>query len=273
MSEHDPEALQFDNAEFDATAPPPGPTCAACKRPIPDAYYELFGAVVCESCRDVIIAGRQGGSKLGRFLRATVYGTAAAVAGCALYYAVLKIANIHLSLISVLVGIMVGKGVQKGSNARGGAFYQMLAVFLTYSSIVATFSAAFVVPMIMKQIEARNGKAEAPKVVNAKAKDEGEKGEANKAEIEADEEDAPDFKGMSAGQIVMALTVGLAAVIGILYSIPIQAGLGSPMLLLIIGFALWEAWKINKRVPLVINGPFLVGGGGDEVHPEAEGHV
>ena len=67
MSEHDAEALQFDNAEFDA--PPPGPTCAACKRPIPDAYYELFGAVVCESCRDVIIAGREGGSKLGRFFR------------------------------------------------------------------------------------------------------------------------------------------------------------------------------------------------------------
>ena len=31
----------------------------------------------------------------------------------------------------------MGKAVRKGTGNRGGAFYQLLAVFLTYSSIVA----------------------------------------------------------------------------------------------------------------------------------------
>jgi hypothetical protein len=31
-----------------------------------------------------------------------------------------------------------------------------------------------------------------------------------------------------------------------------------PMMIAIIGFSLWEAWKLNKRVPMVLRGPFRV---------------
>ncbi len=152
MAEQDADALQFENAEYDTPASD-GPTCAACKRPIADAYYELFGAIVCGPCKDLIIANREGGSKVLRFLRAGAFGTAAAVAGFAIYFGVLKLTHQHIGLISILVGFMVGKAVNKGSNARGGWVYQLLAVFLTYSAIAASYSAVVVPGMIAEMRE------------------------------------------------------------------------------------------------------------------------
>ena len=38
--------------------------------------------------------------------------------------------------------------------------------------------------------------------------------------------------------------------------LPIRLGLADPISGLIFGFALWEAWKINRRVQLTFNGPF-----------------
>jgi hypothetical protein len=45
------------------------------------------------------------------------------------------------------------------------------------------------------------------------------------------------------------------------YSIPVQIALNAPISGLIFGFALWEAWKINKSVHLTFNGPFRVNPG------------
>ena len=41
----------------------------------------------------------------------------------------------NLGLVAVLVGFIVGRAVRKGSENRGGSFYQVLAVFLTYTAI------------------------------------------------------------------------------------------------------------------------------------------
>lgn len=41
---------------------------------------------------------------------------------------------------------------------------------------------------------------------------------------------------------------------------PFLAGLKNIIGLLIIGFALWQAWQMNARRPLVISGPYAVGG-------------
>lgn len=39
---------------------------------------------------------------------------------------------------------------------------------------------------------------------------------------------------------------------------PVIIGMDSPLMILIQGFAFWEAWKLNKRVTLAIEGPFQV---------------
>jgi hypothetical protein len=63
-------------------------------------------------------------------------------------------------------------------------------------------------------------------------------------------------KQLSAGGIVLGVVVLLlfAAVA------PILAGASNIIGLLIIGIAVFEAWKLNKRVQLAITGPFRVGG-------------
>ena len=50
--------------------------------------------------------------------------------------------------------------------------------------------------------------------------------------------------------------VALVFLIGLAYTFPVLAGFSSPISGLIYGFALWEAWKINRGVTLTFNGPF-----------------
>ena len=47
--------------------------------------------------------------------------------------------------IAVVVGLFVGGAVRMGSGHRGGVPYQLLAMFLTYTSIVSTY-----IPEIVK---------------------------------------------------------------------------------------------------------------------------
>jgi hypothetical protein len=47
-----------------------------------------------------------------------------------------------------------------------------------------------------------------------------------------------------------------------LLDLPIRHGMQSPMLLVVIGIGLWEAWKFTAPVPLAISGPFPAASGG-----------
>jgi predicted lipid-binding transport protein (Tim44 family) len=61
---------------------------------------------------------------------------------------------------------------------------------------------------------------------------------------------APSFGGF-----VMAL--GL--LVGLALAVPFLGGFQNIIGILIIGFAVYEAWKINRRVPIRIEGPFRLG--------------
>jgi hypothetical protein len=57
----------------------------------------------------------------------------------------------------------------------------------------------------------------------------------------------------------------LAIVFALSLAAPFLAGVQNLVGLLIIGVALWEAWKFNARQPLSISGPHELG-----VHPAIE---
>lgn len=256
MSDQAAEELQF---ERDVDAPEASvPTCAACARAIPDAYFEVVGKVVCPGCRDAIVASRSGGSKLSRFLRATLYGLAAAVAGFAIYFGVLKIANLEIGLISILVGFMVGKAVRKGSDNRGGRAYQFLALFLTYSAIAASYSAV-VIPDLVRDFVAKREAAKDPGKAAAKDASATEKAVPAGTDAKKVKADAVEPKELSPIKLIVGLFVILGLAVAFAYALPIISGFSSPIGLLIVGFALWEAWKLNRHIPLVVNGPFTVG--------------
>jgi hypothetical protein len=132
-----PPELQFDRAEFKGDSAPV--TCASCGAAIRSAYYQVGQAITCEQCRWRLESDGNGGSSVGRFLKATVLGAAAAAVGGGLYFAVLALTGYEFGLIAIVVGFLVGGAVRTGSERRGGAPYQALAMLLTYASIVSTY--------------------------------------------------------------------------------------------------------------------------------------
>ncbi len=227
---HEP---QPDPAEYAA----PAATCGACGRPVRDCYYEVGGRSVCQDCGEQLRERLTGGSAAGRFARAALYGTLAGAAGAALYYGVREATRIEFGLISVLVGLMVGKAVKKGSDARGGWFYQGLAVFLTYTAVMTTY-----IPPALKAVRDRVDKKAAA----------GQQPAANPAGAA----DAPGNAAPRPRPSPGRLLVLLAVLVAFAYAVPVIVGFHSPMAFVIIGIGLYEAWVLNRRVPLPVNGPY-----------------
>ena len=216
----EPGGLQFDHAEFEEAAPS-AITCAACKRPIVEQYFEINGTVVCEPCKDVIADRLRGGSGFVRFLRALLFGSVAAVLGTAAYAASIWFTNYNLSLISIFVGYLVGRAVRAGSRNLGGWLYRVIAVILTYLAIGATYT----VIALGELIQAGD----------------------------------PRLPGDPVGRAIVFVVGTIVA--------PVATARDSVIVIVIIGFALWQAWKMNARLRLVVTGPYRVG------EPGAEGSI
>ena len=244
------EPLQFDNAEF-TTKAPGRLTCTVCHREVEKTYYEINGTTVCESCRSLIEQHRAGGSRLLRIAKAVLFGSLAAIVGFVIYFGIMEMTGMEIGLISILVGYMVGTAVRSGSGQRGGWVYQVLAVFLTYSAISASYLATGITEEVRAEREVAN---------QDKPKDAPEIDNKEKLEPLDGKQPIAEQRRTSLFQVILANPVLLVVLIPLAYSLPITEGLGSPIGLLIVGFALWEAWKLNRRVPLVFNGPFAFGG-------------
>jgi hypothetical protein len=269
------QPLQFDTAEpvggNGATAR--SLACTACNADISTSYYEVNGAIVCISCRAKLraqLAG--GGSGSARFAKALGFGLLAAAAGSALYYGILALTGYEIGLVAIAVGFIVGRAVNRGSQGRGGRSYQVLAVGLTYFAIVTTY-----IPFIVKAIRenppavAADSTAKTPTsdssastgvsvAVNTTAAQQGEPSAAPKA--------------TGAGPTVKKITIGhallaLVALLALAAAAPILAGFENIIGMVIIGFALFEAWRQNQRLELAVTGPYQVGAKRDGA-PSAE---
>jgi hypothetical protein len=241
----DKSGLQFDRAEY-ADHATPQTDCTACRRPLRSIYYEVNGQVTCSGCKVELCAN--GGSPLGRFLRASLLGFAAGAVGAAIWYGVRVVTGYELGLIAIVVGLMVGAAVLKGSNGRGGWAYQALAIFITYTSIVSTY-----VPDIVTAM-ADGSAAQAAGVVGEPAGQTTANADVSAAAAEGDAAPRP----IGPGQGIVLAFVFVLFVVAIAFAAPFLAGIQNAIGILIIGFALYEAWKINKRRTLAVNGPFRV---------------
>src|SRR5688500_11638826 len=132
-----PTDIQFDQAEFKGDAA--SLSCASCGTAIRGEYYEVAQVITCEACRVRIQSEATGGSAVMRLVKAAFLGTIAAAIGAGVYYAVRALTGYEFGLIAVVVGLVVGGAVRMGSGNRGGVPYQLLAMFLTYASIVSTY--------------------------------------------------------------------------------------------------------------------------------------
>lgn len=245
---HPVAGLQFDTAE-----PKQGSVaearCSACGDQLA-SYFEVNQAIACRRCKDKAVAAA-GGSHLPTLLKASGLGLVAAAAGSALYYGVAVLTGYEVGLISILVGLLVGFAVRKGSRARGGWRYQALAMFLTYLAIASTY-----VPRVFAAMEKEKaqvavspagGAPAAPQAVG----DPHATTTANAPTTTAPAE--PTF-----GDFLVAVGTLLAFTL----ALPFLSGFDNLMGLVIIGIGLYEAWKVNRAPALSVTGPYTVGAPG-----------
>ncbi len=255
--------LQFERAQFDGAAPQP--ECQMCKTPLHGSYFEANGETVCERCCYTLREGGPTGSRAGRVLRAIGAGLGAALGGAILYWAILAATGYEFGLIAIVVGFAVGKAVHWGSRGRGGWAYQALAIGLTYMSIVSAY-----VPMIFTEPTSVTEALAAPPddataddaTADDATADEATAADATAADATAADATAADATAADATATEVAPAearrlglVGLIFALGIVLAIPFLLGFQNIIGLIIIGIGMYEAWKLNRRVELVITGP------------------
>lgn len=256
--------IQFEHAEFvtqsseSGSQPVPGLACQACQTPIPDNYYTVNQHVICANCHAQMVTAVTSGSRMGRLARAVVYGVLAGLAGTLIWFGIRKATGYEIGLIAIVVGVMVGGAVKMGSNGRGGLGYQLLAVFLTYSSIAANY-----MPDIYQSLREW---AQEERIARNSASSQG--GSTTSPSTNANAGDT-DKSQISLGERIFAMCVVAVLVFAFAFAMPVMGGFENIIGLLIIAFALWEAWKINKSHHLSFTGPHGVGEGHGPESPSA----
>ena len=247
MSESTPysaasDDLQFNTVESAEAASPTGVAgrnCAVCGQPIVSSYYSAGGQLVCPDCL-VRIDAPPAGTKLGRFLKASLLGIGAGLLGALIWFAIRRFVGFEAGIVAILVGFMVGRAVHSGSGGRGGLRYQILAVVITYCSIAANY-----LPDIFEAVfkEAREQRAAAAQAGNDKQPAQDGK-QADNAQVAAADKAAPPEKARAV-ELFAAVALLCVLAFGLALALPFLQGIQNIIGLLIIGFALWEAWRFN----------------------------
>jgi hypothetical protein len=244
----DSQDLQFDRVETthprDVRDAAPTVTCVVCKKPVGGEYYAINGKSVCATCRDRVVAAAAPPRTVGPLVRAALFGLGAAIAGAAVYYAVIAIANLEIGIVAILIGYMVGWAVRKGSGGRGGRRVQILAVALTYWAVGLAYA-----PLAYKEVKR------------------GDKSVANADSSAVSTPATADSSGntTSVEQPVSAREglVAIGAVFLLVFALPVMTIFGSlPFGLisaLIIFIGMRQAWVMTAAHALEVSGPYRVG--------------
>jgi hypothetical protein len=251
----DAASLQFDVPHHES--PSAAMSCAMCSQPIQSVYYEAGGSVVCARCRGKLEASVGSSGKGGRVLRASAFGFLAAVAGAVVYYAIRAVTGYEIGIVAVLVGWGVGRAIFLGSGQRGGRGYQFLAVGLTYLAMASTY-----VPLAREAVMERRAEertATAPVDSTRIPVDmDGVQVEASAASTDTSVAAAAAPTKLASREKlgVGGVLLAIGALLALSIALPVLVGMGSPISILILGFGLVQAWRMNKRVELSVTGPY-----------------
>lgn len=251
--------IQFDQADFGQ--PQQGEAmatmaCQVCQTPITSQYYVSGQAVVCPACYQAQMASTTGGSGFARLLRAAVFGIAAGFVGMLIWLTVRKLTSYEVGLIAILVGLMVGGAVRAGSRGRGGIGYQLLAVVITYCSIAANYVPDVYQALREDTLEADSSHVETSSNSGSRAAG----GPTSQPTTASASSVGGEYDIENMGMVSRVAMIGLFVVMifAIAMVAPVLGGVQNLIGLLIIGFALWEAWKMNRATHLQYSGPLDV---------------
>lgn len=237
--------LQFDRAVASdpAARTAGGVACSFCRHAIADAYFTVNDKPVCGRCKAAIERAVAQSRTRRAFGKAFASGLGAALAGAAIYYAVLALLNIEIGIVAIAIGYMVGYAIRKAVRG-GGRRYQILAACLTYSAVGVAY-----VPVVMTAAGAKN------RAVKAAADTTAAKRAAATGDTLAVSASAPRSGfGFMEGVAALIAFALILPVLSIVTTLP--SGLLSA---LIIGIGIRVAWRMTAAAPLVFAGPLEVG--------------
>ena len=253
MSSSDAQAgrdeLQFDRVEVsgapaEAGTEAPAVLCEACGKSVGSQYYHVNARTACDNCRQMVLSSTVTPRTTGPLVRAGLFGLAAAVAGAAIYYAVIAITKFEIGLVAILIGYMVGYMVHKGAGGRGGRRFQVLAVVLTYWAVGLAYT-----PLAFK------GASDDDKVAAAS-----DSATSTPPALDTSNAVSGELRDEPSGGSALK-AFGLLAVLT--FALPViyvtQSMPGGILSALIILIGLRQAWSMTARPTLEISGLYKVG--------------
>jgi hypothetical protein len=236
--------LSFDRAAF--TENDAGEKCTSCGAPVGETYFTWQQRMVCAACKDKVHAIAAKAKSGSAFWRAALLGGGAAV-GCGILYAIfVQITNFQLALATIGIAFVIAKVVRKASAGVGARRFQVLAVALTYLAACMGYA-----PGLIKGVQKGIADQRAQATVSAAAHPPVDGSPASAAPNSASQTEAT-------GNVGVAVLKFFGTMLGILLVAPFLEFGEAPLGLLIIAFGLWEAWKLSRGIPLVVDGPFRV---------------
>jgi hypothetical protein len=253
--------LQFDHVDSGTSASNAGSpriTCAVCGKSVGTQYYHVNDKPVCESCRGVVMSAAATPRTTGPLVRGGIFGLGAAIAGAAIYYAVIATANLEIGLVAILIGYMVGYAVRKGAGGRGGRRFQIVAVVLTYWSVGLAYA-----PLAFKQATKGKGDDTASSLTDSARVT--SLPDTTGAVAPAGDRDRPVAKADSSAISGRDTAIAIGGLFLLVFALPVMSVAGSmPMGLIgafIIFIGLRQAWAMTAAPKLEISGPYKVGAG------------
>ncbi len=137
--------MEFEKADLGATEQEAGHACALCAAPLTEQYWSAGNAMVCGGCAEAVRSGPPKAGGLVRALKAGASGVAFGLVGTAIYAAIIQFAEYELALLTIFIGWLVGQGVRRGADGRGGLGYQTMAAVLTYVMCMLSYAPALYV--------------------------------------------------------------------------------------------------------------------------------
>ncbi len=228
-----PLPVSTDNSielDFETPAEEPAANCERCQKPLSAEYFTCGELVACSGCA-VEVQGQlaKGGGTSG-LLRSIFMGSVAGLVGAAIWYGIRALTGYEIGLIAILVGYMVGLAVRAGSRGRGGILFQILAVLMTYFWISANYVPDFFMAF-----------------------------------------DDPTFLGSAEEDDLSSASAPVKLIIAVLLSvtIPFIEPAENVIGLLILAFGLHQAWVLNKRQHIAVQGPYQLQQDHSDQDPEA----
>jgi hypothetical protein len=214
------------------------------------------GRVVCAACREAVAREQAKTAGAIGVIRAIGAGLGAGLLGAIVYYAVLALTGYELALISIAVGYGVGRVVRWASEGRGGRIYQVIAVVITYVAIVGSY-APIVLGQVRKDVEAKRTSVAMEGQTSPRPPSQPQP-QLQPQPTGPAQTPAPLEVRSNRGFSLVGFAVGWIILIILLLPLPLMAGFQNIIGLIIIGLALWEAWKTTRRATVTIAGPFTL---------------